>query len=301
MAEGTISDNPISELLDIGGGKATELKAEPFDTAKYERWLMGKIPRRILVAPFYGSLKATVFGLPEDGKGRDLDGEFFHPGTDFVGPYPTLKASRIRAVDWHHTTFAAATHEDPIGGAMKGAIIGHLVLDDATEDDGLWADFWANAGEKRRKLIADLESRGSTIYGSSQPVKGGTVRGEAGAIDVWPIQYHTLSTSPQNLLAVVPPLKAVLAADTLSIDEIPADALKALLVGLDVPTAELLLGSADAAVTASALSGSDVVKSGRVLSAQTIADLERVIALAEQELPGLIRALFARSRPQENI
>jgi hypothetical protein len=276
-------------------GKATELKAEPMDTGKLERWLRGQIPRRILVAPFYGPLKAGLFGWPEDGKGRDLQGEYFHPDTDFYGPYPSLRSTRQRAVDWHHTTFASGSHVDPVKDTMKAAIIGHLVLDDATEDDGLWADFWANAGEKRRKLVADLELRGTQLYGSTQPIRGGVAKADYGRIDIWPIQYHTISTSPVNLAAVVPPLKAALTDSVL--DEIPADALKALLVGLDAPTVELLLGSASGAVNASSEPGSDAVKAGRVLSAKTIAALERVLALAEQELPALIREMIAQGRP----
>jgi hypothetical protein len=225
-----------AKRLGIGEMKATELKAEPMDTSKMERWLRGQIPRRILVAPFYGSLKASLFGYPEDGRGRDMTGEYFHPededgpATDFYGPYPSLRSTRQRAVDWHHVTFSPTMSRDPINDTMKAAIVGHLVLDDATEDDGLWADFWANAGEKRRKLIADLEMRGEQLYGSSQAISGGVTKSSVGRIDVWPIQYHTISTSPVNLAAVVPPLKAILTDSIL--DEIPADALKALLLGL---------------------------------------------------------------------
>ncbi len=276
--------------------KAGELKAEPMDTAKLERWLSGKMPRRILVAPFYGPVKASVFGYPEDGHGRDIEGDYFHPDTDFYGPYPALKASRTRAVDWHHAAFSGNT--DPVGDTMKAAIIGNLVLDDVTEDDGLWADFWANAGEKRRKLVADLELRGAHLYGSTQAVRGASRKADYGRIDVWPIQYHTISTSPVNTYAVVPPLKAILTAP--SLDEIPAEALKALLVGLDAPTADLLLTSIDATADPVASSGDVAAKAGRVLSRQTLADLERVLALAEQELPALIRELIDRSRPQEN-
>src|SRR5206468_12084183 len=57
-------------------------KAEPMDTGKLDRWLAGKIPRRILVAPFFGPIPPESLGLPADGKGRDLDGEYFHPETD---------------------------------------------------------------------------------------------------------------------------------------------------------------------------------------------------------------------------
>ena len=263
-------------------GKATELKAEPMDTGQLERWLSGKIPRRTLVAPFYGSLKAGLFGYPEDGKGRDLDGEYFHPedtegpATDFYGPYPSLRASRQRAVDWHHTTFSSNT--DPIGETMKGAVIGHLVLDDATENDGLWADFWANAGERRRKLIADLEMRGAMLYGSSQPVPAGVVRGKAGRIEVWPIRYHTISTSPQNLAAVTPPLKALLAAP--SLDEIPADAIKAMLVGLDVDELRLRESLSDGGLGFHSTGDGDG-KAGRVLAKHNEDRVAQVIELLE--------------------
>ena len=46
--------------------KAGELKAEPFDTGQLDRWLAGKRPRRVLVAPYGGRLKASLFGYPDD-------------------------------------------------------------------------------------------------------------------------------------------------------------------------------------------------------------------------------------------
>jgi hypothetical protein len=263
--------------LGIGSeGKATELKAEPMNTGKLERWLRGLIPRRILVAPFYGPLKAGLFGWPEDGKGRDLQGEYFHPETDFYGPYPQLRSTRQRAVDWHHTTFASGSHRDPIKDTMKAAIIGHLVLDDATEDDGLWADFWANAGEQRRKLIADLEMRGEQLYGSTQPIQSGIAKADFGRINVWPIQYHTISTSPVNLAAVVPPLKAALTEPIP--DEIPAEALKALLLGLADNLADLRpTFPSEAADTFLDGAASDAAKAGRVLSAKNEAELRTLL------------------------
>ncbi len=183
---------------------------------------------------------------------------------------------------------------------MKGAILGRVELDDNPEDDGLWGEFWANAGEQRRKLIAALERGDVPLYGSSEAVPG-AVRKTDGHIDVWPIIRHTITTSPQNTWAVVPSLKAVLAADNLSLDEIGFAALKAAMLGLgdlaDLrPTS--LAGVAD---TSSDEMASDAAKAGRVLSRQTIADLERVLALAEQELPAILRDLIERSRPQETL
>lgn len=266
-------------------GKAfAEIKAEPMSTARLDKWLRGDTSRRVLVVPFGGPIPRK--GAP---LGVDLDGEWFDTDTDIYGGYAALRDSRERLVDWHHDN-------DPTG-RMKGAIIGRVVLDDEPEADGYWADMWANAGESRRKLIADLERRGVALYGSSEAVPG-TVRKTDGHIDVWPLIRHTFTTSPQNTWAVVPSLKAVLTDHS---DEISADALKAAVLGLDTQTLELLLGSRDAAVNASALVGQGGGKAGRVLSAQTIADLERVIDLAERELPALIRAIVARGQPTLEI
>lgn len=267
---------------DPAGKTLGEMKAEPMDDSKFDRWLSGKISRRVLVAPYYGPAKATNFiGYPADGIGRDLDGEYFHPedaqgpATDFYGPFPALRTTRQRIVDWHHVTFGG--QEDPVGNRTKGAILGHIVLDDEAEDDGLWADFWANAGEKRRKLMATLErDRGIPLFGSTQPVATGIVKGKFGRIDQWPIRFHTISTSPQNTWAVMPSLKAMV-DDGYSLDEIPADALKALLVGLDASTTELLLSSSVSAVNASDPAGDAAVKAGRVLSSKNEARLRAIL------------------------
>ncbi len=162
--------------------------------------------------------------------------------------------------------------------------MGHVDIDDAAETDsidgldytGRWGDFWANAGEKRRQLVAYLERKNVPLYGSSQAAYKKATKGH---IDTWPLIRHTITTSPQNTYAVVPSLKAMLAAPTL--DEIPADAIKALLVGLDTQTQELLLSSTGAAVNASALSGDGAAKAGRVLSAKTIARLAEAIGIIE--------------------
>ena len=244
-------------------GKATgELKAEPMNTSQLDRWLGGKIPRRILVLPFGGPIPKA--GAP---RGTDLDGEWFDETTDLVDGHKALMDSRERIVDWHH-------RQDPTG-LMKGAILGHVLMDNEPEDEGVWADFWANAGEKRRDLIARLERGGVPLYGSSEAAY--KKASPAGHIEVWPLIRHTITTSPQNTYAVLPPLKAFLTAP--NIDELPAEALKALLVGLDASTTELLASSLSAAVPASALAGEEAVKAGRVLSAKTISQLEAAITL----------------------
>jgi len=261
-------------------GKAfTELKAEPMTTSRLDKWLSGSIPRRVLVLPFGGPLPRK--GAP---LGVDLDGEWFDSDTDRYGHFPALRASRERFVDFHHDA-------DPTG-RMKGALLGHVVLDEDPEEDGVWGEFWANAGEKRRALIAQLERQGVALYGSSEAVPG-AVRKTDGHIDVWPIIRHTITTSPQNTWAVVPSLKAVLTAD-LPLDEIGYVALKAAMLGLADNLADLRPTFPDeAADTFLDRAASDAAKAGRVLSKQNEADLAAAIeALA---------ALVARMRGDSPI
>jgi hypothetical protein len=249
--------------------KATELKAQPLDSGQLDRWLSGKIPRRILVAPFGGKLKASLFGHPDDEYGRDLDGEYFHPGTDFFGT-PRMKANRDRLVDWHHVMFGGQKDPAP-GRTMKGAVLGRMILDPEAEKDGMWADFWANAGEERRRLVAFLERKSVPLYNSTQPISGAIKYGKAGAIDVWPIRFDTISTAPQNDLAIVPPLKALLADPSFS--DFSGTALAAALAESD---------DLDSYLAGTSETGQLSAKAGRVLSSKTRAQLyELARALSE--------------------
>lgn len=213
--------------VQVGKASLGEMKAEPMDSGQLDRWLDGKIPRRVLMLPFGGDLKAGLFGRPDNGIGVDLDGEYFDAATDVYGPFPMLRANRERLVDWHHDD---AGVDDPRASRMKGVVIGRVVFDASPEDDGYWADWWAKAGERRLALVKQLEERGTRLYGSSQAVKGAVrVDPETGHIDVWPVVRHTITTSPQNLRAAVPPLKALLAATP---DDVGVAAYKAALVGV---------------------------------------------------------------------
>ena len=241
-----------------------EMKAEPMEAPQLDRWLEGKVPRRVLVVPFGGPLPGGKAGL-------DLDGEYFDDETDLYGPYPALRRSRERLVDWHHDN-------DPTG-LMKGAVLGRVVLDDKPEDAGVWADFWANAGEQRRRLVADLERRGAALYGSSQAVAGSVRKAADGHIEMWPLVRHTITTSPQNTYAVVPPLKALLAADYPS-DALTAAAIMAAAAGPGAPPSS---GPRSRRGGASSRGGGD--GPGKARRAEQ-----------EAELAELARALIARRR-----
>lgn len=247
------------------------LKAEPMETSKLDRWLSGAIPRRILMVPFGGP-------LPGGKAGRDLDHEYFDADTDLFGPYPALRRSRDRLVDWHHD-------QDPTG-RMKGALLGHALFDADPEADGYWADFWANAGEKRRELIARLERDEVPLYGSSQAVASAVRKADDGHIEVWPLIRHTITTSPQNTFAAVPPLKAVLRADIP--DDVGLAAVKAALVGLAPRTSRATFPDGG---LGSRLGGKRAGKAGRVLSKKTRGQLmellSRFVAEHEQFLDSL--------------
>lgn len=213
---------------------AEPMKAEPLDTTALDLWLAGRRSRRVLVIPFTGPLPGGKAGL-------DLDGEYFDDGTDLYGDYPALRRTRERVVDWHHGSIRAPGYGDPTG-VMKGAILGRVVLDERPEADGLWADFWANAGEQRRSLIARLEERGVPLYGSSEPLQAGVRKGKAGHIEVWPVIRHTITTAPQNTHAVVPALKALLDAADIPYDALSVAALQAAMAGDDPDTLRTLAG-----------------------------------------------------------
>jgi hypothetical protein len=193
-----------------------ELKAEPLDGNRFDRWIEGKIPRRLLVIPFGGSIA-----------GKDLDKEYFDADTDLYGPFATLRGTKSRLVDWHHDDSGVPQNVP----SMKGAVLGKAILDDTPESLGLWADFWVNVGEARRRVFEVLEQRHVPLFGSSEAIAGSVKRGKGGHIDVWPVIRHTITTSPQNRLAVVPSLKGMLTDDNLA--NIDPEALKAYMVGFD--------------------------------------------------------------------
>jgi hypothetical protein len=180
------------------------VKAGSLDPDEENAFWAGKLPRPLLAIPFGGPI-----GSPHYAKGMDYDGEFFHERTDIYGPFKSLRQTKERLVDWHHSLVPPSPrHGDPFG-VMSGAILGKAVLRDEPDDLGWWVDFWVRQGEKRVGLIRKIAER-AELFGSSQPM--GTVKKDAktGAIDVWPFALETLSTAPQNTASVFRTAKAVL-------------------------------------------------------------------------------------------
>jgi hypothetical protein len=260
------------------------VKAEPMDTAHLDRWLAGTTPRRILAVPFGGPVPS-----PWSKAGVDIDGEWFDEETDLVGGFPALARTRDRLVDWHHD-------QDPTG-VMKGAILGKMILDQSpssVEVDGVtalgyWGDFWANAGERRRTLVAQLERRGHALYGSSEALAGAWKKAATGHIDVWPLIRQTISTSPQNTHALLPALKAVLSGPEAT--DVSVDALKALLLGVSDPDLRAYLSDDGDATANLSTDGGDAAKAGRVISAVNATHLVGSRDLSVRARDALLAAL----------
>ena len=236
-----------AEANDVGSGKALlPVTVEPMVESELAAWLSGKRSRELLAIPFYGPIPGP------DGKGRDLDGEYFDETTDIK---PDWFAER--PVDWHHS-------KDPTG-IMNGHLIGKAT-DLRLGPEGWWVNIWAKAGEARLKLVEELVEKGSRIFGSSWAYPNLIKRGKAGHIDVWPFTFETLSTSPQNIWSTLRPAKA---ADLFDLSEITLDGrLRDLLSSLD----NLQSGPV------SDLTGEDAAKAGRVISSKNEQRLQDAIS-----------------------
>ncbi len=253
----------------------TEMKAEPMTEKRLDRWLAGELPRRVLVIPFGGPLAGGKAGL-------DLDGEYFDAETDLVGPFEALRQTRDRVVDWHHGDDPAPSKVN-----MKGANLGRIVLDTEPDDDGLWADWWAQKGEERMRLIKRLQDKGVPLYGSSYAAF--KQKAKDGHIEVWPLIRHTITTSPQNINAAVPSLKAMLTDPDIPLDDVGLAALKAAMTGLDDLLPSLEAERLDDGPAAAAIR----VKAGRVFSAKNEAALRRALT----ELVELVNLLRHEEEP----
>lgn len=240
---------------------------------------------RLLAIPFGGPIPS-----PHAPRGVDVDGEWFSERTDIKPDW--LKA---RAVDWHHG-------KDPYGvmnpreyAAMaqppeQGREVIGKAVDPRMEEEGWWVTVWLEHGARRLDLVKQLAERGAQLFGSSETIAGLQSKASTGEILRWPYWRQTLSTSPQNTLSVLRPLKAALdeALSTVYPSTTPA-------FWRDI-TGDLRDLAADLRLTS--LGGDDAAKAGRVLSAQNLDDIEAAARMFE-EATGValdkLRAVLARA------
>jgi len=172
---------------------ARAVKAAPLDDDAF----------RLLAIPFGGPIPSPIHK-----RGVDVDGETF---TERTAIYPDWL--KERPTDWHHGG----------DGVMQRTVLGKAVdigrfdgKADEPDEDGWWVTVWLKHGENRLNLIRRLAERGAQIFGSSETIASLSKKSQTGEILAWPYIRQTLSTSPQNTLSVLRPLKA-------SLDELISD------------------------------------------------------------------------------
>ena len=230
---------------------------------------------RLLAIPFGGPIPSKA--AP---RGVDLDGEWFSERTDIK---PDWFPSRI--VDWHHG------HDPVMGRNELGKAIDLGAFDgpgSEPDEDGWWVTVWLKHGERRVQLMRKLAERGAMLYGSSESVAGLVKKSSTGEILAWPYVRQTLSTSPQNTLSVLRPLKATL-DDYLAEGVLPGVAFWS-----DVDAAMRTLGGSlrDPSLTRAI----DGAKAGRVLSGRNEQDLRDALDALDSAL-GRLRDVVGRQSP----
>jgi hypothetical protein len=243
----------MAATAETGASAMAPAKAAELDPDEQDAWWAGKIPRRLLAIPFSGPIPSP------DGKGRDLDVEYFDEETD-------IKPSWFeeRPVDWHHG-------KDPTG-VMNGVLVGKGKNLTQVED-GWWVDLWLTAGEKRLSLIRKLAEKGAQLFGSSYAYPNLVRRGKAGHIDVWPYMLQTLSTSPQNTHSVMRPAKAVLDAFDQADIAISDRVLRRMLAALD-DLRDLPATAANGRLDPARDLLDRAAKAGRELSGRNLAEID---------------------------
>lgn len=232
---------------------------------------------RLLALPFGGPIP-----FPGAPRGADLDRQWFSERTDFGAPPKRVP------VTWHHGM-------DATMGKAEIAEAGELEFD----DDGGWVTVWLHHGERRLSLIRRLADAGGKLFGSSEAQDGsGRVRsgkGEVawrrnipGEITRWHYAGQTLSTSPQNTLSVLTPVKATLA--DLSSGEYAAtpdfyDDLARWIDTLTTSPGESL-----------AQAGGNSAKAGRVLASRNEARLREALGLLDSPYDESFRVEEKRRR-----
>ncbi len=163
----------------------TAIKAS--DPDEMSAWFAGKAPRRLLAIPFTGPI------LGPDGKGRDLDGEYFDHRTD-IKP------------DWFEARPVLFHHGVDVTGKAGAGLVGkadNLGARDGTlgepDEDGWWVDLWLKAGERNAARVKALADRGAELFGSSSAIPHLVKRGSDGHVKVWPYIEQTLTTAPKNM------------------------------------------------------------------------------------------------------
>lgn len=136
----------------------------------------------------------AVFG---DENHRDIDGEWFHPGTSLKSSYTDVNAV---AVDWEHGQSPDFDEETGQRVEQPGRddIVGTLdYLTSRTDNIGILARAALNRRDWYVREFIEPMIRIGMVGGSSEAIPGKVVK-NAGRIDVWPLKRYALTLTPAD-------------------------------------------------------------------------------------------------------
>ena len=140
-----------------------------------------------LAMPFFGPVKA------EDGIGRDLEGEYFSPRTDFA-----LDMFAVRPLLYHHGLDAAVQAE------LVGRVADHKAI-----DRGVWARAQLARRSEWYEAIRGLIEEEALGFSSGTLSYLALVDGKSGEILRWPWIELSLTPTPANPYAVAGTVKSL--------------------------------------------------------------------------------------------
>lgn len=133
---------------------------------------------------------AIPFGGPVKG-GKDLDGEFFAPDTNFC-------------LDWFPEDGRPVLYDHGFDRDLKLDVIGRQTSKYVDGDLGIWAETQLNMAHRYGEMILDLAKKG--VLGYSSGALGGYVQREKnGKIAQWPWIELTATVRPANPYALIAP------------------------------------------------------------------------------------------------
>ena len=124
--------------------------------------------------------------------GKDLEGEYFTPDTDFESSYTK---TGVLYVDWEH---GIGKHTDGEVSPGPDDVLGFVDWKSARVDDlGVWVERVLNRRNEYIKYIETLIEAG-LIGNSTEAVSGGVKTTESGEIQRWPLKRDTMTVMPME-------------------------------------------------------------------------------------------------------
>ena len=138
--------------------------------------------------PFFGPFEG------EDGIGRDFDGEFFSPRTDFL--FDWFKGER--PLLYQHT-WDKSVGTDRLGG----------VVDFERRKEGIWVTAQLDLRSKWFEAVRELVGKDGLSFSSGAYPTGVQIDAKTGEILRWPWVEETMTPTPANPYASIAAMKSM--------------------------------------------------------------------------------------------